>query len=257
MFYFFSKLLLFLIQPLTWIFGLLLISLFIRPVRWKRRCLRASVGLALLLTNPLLSNLALWCWEAPPVKIADISPGYSTGLVLGGYLSYSKEQAEDYVTFNEFGNRLANALELYGEGKIQYILLSGRYGSEPTERDATDNEAVRYLTRIGFPADRLMVEYQARNTYENILFSEKLLESKGLAHSKVILLTSAFHIPRAMAVARKQGLDCQPFPTDRLRRSPSWKPVDWLIPNSFALHVWEILFKEWAGMAMYRATGYL
>lgn len=257
MFYFFSKVLLFLIQPLNWIFGLLLISLVVRSGRWKRRCLRTSVGLALALTNPLLSNLALYLWETPPVRIADIPSGLATGMVLGGFLAYSNEETEDYATFNEFGNRLINALELFGEGKIRYILLSGRYGPEPEERDSMDNEAVRFLTRIGFPPDRLLVEYRSRNTYENFLFSKELLHSRGMDDSKIVLLTSAFHMPRALAVARRQGLDCRPFPTDRLHRRLTWKPADWLIPSSYSLHVWELLFKEWAGIAMYRLTGYL
>ena len=256
MFYFLSKLLLFLIQPLNWIFGLLLLALVVKPAKWKRRCLRISIGLALAMTNPLLSNLALWLWEAPAVKIADIPDGYTTALVLGGFLAYSGREEEDFITFNEFGNRLANALELWGEGRVQFMLLSGRYGPEPDLRDATENEAVRYLKRTGFPMDQLLVEYRSKNTYENIIFSKELLTTTQLAEDRILLLTSAFHMRRALATSTRQGLRCTPFPTDRLRHPLSWNPVDWLIPSSYALHVWELLIKEWVGMGMYKITGY-
>ncbi|MBK7410772.1 MAG: YdcF family protein [Saprospirales bacterium] len=256
MFYFFSKLLLFLIQPLNWIFGLLLLRLIVKQPKWKRRCLRISIGLALVVTNPLLSNLALWLWETPAVKIADIPSGYSTALVLGGFLAYSGRKEEDFITFNEFGNRLANALELHGENKVRFILLSGRYGPEPEARDATENEAVKYLNRTGFPMDQLLVEYQSKNTYENIVFSKELLKTVHRSDDRILLLTSAFHMPRAMATARRLGLNCTAFPTDRLRRPLSWNPVDWFFPSSYALHIWELLIKEWVGVVMYKITGY-
>jgi uncharacterized SAM-binding protein YcdF (DUF218 family) len=62
----------------------------------------------------------------------------------------------------------------------------------------------KYLKSINFPDSALIVESESKNTYENALFTKKMIDSLNL-NGSFILVTSAIHMPRAMAVFKKVG----------------------------------------------------
>lgn len=256
MFYFFSKLLAFLIQPLIWVLLLLVLGILTKnPVR-KRRRFRMAFLLLILFTNPFLLNLAQRLWEIPPVTMDSLPEEVRTVVVLGGYIAHGSQAPDDRLNFNQYPNRLTHAAELYGANKVDCILLSGRMEEEPVPGILPDSPAQRFLERMQIPAGDVLLEYLSRNTYENIRFSIDLLEGQGL-EKRVILVTSAFHMRRALAICRSQGLDCIPYATDILQKKPQWNPNTWLIPSGGALEKWDLLIKEWIGMVAYRAAGYI
>lgn len=252
MFFVLSKLLFFFIRPLNWVAALLIYGLMAKPGLRKRRALRLALGLLLVFTNPILPNLLLRWWEVRPVEIAQLEQNYPYGIVLGGYLSFRTASPRDRANLNENPNRLINAAELHRLGKIGKILLSGGGGSLLHGDLFDDQEAPRLLLRLGVLEDDIVVEGQSRNTYENIRNSKALLP----ADSTVLLFTSAFHMRRALAICRKQGVDAIPYPTDVKYQPPTWAPNDWLLPDPGALRKWEILCKEWIGLITYKLLGY-
>jgi uncharacterized SAM-binding protein YcdF (DUF218 family) len=68
------------------------------------------------------------------------------------------------------------------------------------------------LQDFGVPAQAMLLEETSRNTRENASFSTTLLKARGVQH--ILLVTSALHMPRALALFTAQGLQADPAPTD-------------------------------------------
>ncbi len=119
---------------------------------------------------------------------------------------------------------------------------------------ATTAEAVliaEYLVSHGFPRDRLIVEDRSRDTYENAVMGRKIAAPKG--HERWLLVTSAWHMPRAMAAFRAQGwpITAAPPAPDQGR------------PNGFRLRfnlgrglgIIDTALHEYLGLLAYRLNG--
>jgi uncharacterized SAM-binding protein YcdF (DUF218 family) len=106
-------------------------------------------------------------------------------------------------------------------------------------------------TNSGVPPGAVAVETKSRNTYQNLAFTREMIASHpGLAW----LVTSAVHMPRAMAVARKLGIRLHPYPCD-YRASPLQHWYAWL-PNSGGPSMFAQAFHEIVGRLYYRMKGY-
>ena len=255
MFFILSKVLQFLLAPLNWIAALLLLGLFWpRPI-WRKRFLYAGIGLFFLATNPLLINGVLWAYEYPTLPMEEVPEGQSAVVILGGYLKLSGSRPQDRLHLNEFPNRLINGLELYFDDKADHLLLSGGIGTLFAQEFIEAEEVGLFLQDLAVPDSALLLESKSRNTYENIHNTQALLQEKGLSEP-VILVTSAFHMRRALAICEKQGLEVIPFSTDILYQKPRWILQDWLFPDGGAPKIWGLLIKEWIGTVVYKLKGY-
>lgn len=113
---------------------------------------------------------------------------------------------------NQYADRLVHAVALYKAGKADVILLSG--GSSPGAR--SEAHLMRdVLAVMGVPAEHLILEDQSRNSHDNAVNSARLLRDRGM--HRILLVTSAFHMPRANALFLAQGLDVIAAPTDYQR----------------------------------------
>ena len=253
MFFILSKLAYFLTTPLVWIFILCIIALCLKNKKTARKlCITAGV-LLLVLSNPFLAYKATKAYETAPINAHTITEPYEYALVLGGFTDY--DASVDRVVFQSSSDRLWQTLWLYQQGKVKKIILSGGEG-RILKRNYTESESTRdFLVEMGIPANDIIVETLSRNTFENIVYSKKILDS--LHHSAPILLvTSATHLPRAMACARKAQLPVHAFSTDYFI-APSKLGIDfYIIPESAALEQWRKLIREIIGFAMYKIAGY-
>ncbi len=257
MFFFLSKLLNFLVRPLNWIVALLVFAAFAKSERWRRRTFAAGLVLLWLLTNHAFFNLVVRGWEPPPVAAASIDPPAEVAIVLGGYSNPYILPSDDRYNFAWNANRLTQALELYFQGRVRRLLLSGGSGNPFDQSYSEAREVVRLLTLLGIPEQDLIVEGRSRNTHENAVRSKAVLDSLGLSSQKCLLITSAWHMPRALGCFRKAGLDVQPYPVDYMSERWRWTPSMWLWPNPMDLHRWTLLWNEWAGYVVYWLKGYL
>jgi len=96
----------------------------------------------------------------------------------------------------------------------------------------------------------MVLESRSRNTYENILFSKAIVKPKP--DEVWLLATSAMHMPRAMAIAKKLDWPMTPWPTDFLTDSQSGRDV-WEIEGNLGLM--DYVIHEWIGLAAYRLSG--
>ena len=144
------------------------------------------------------------------------------------------------------GDRLAQAIKFYHQGKIDRILMSG--GSAGILKKSLP-EAIytaEFLKSINIPDSAIIIEKDSRNTKENFEYAAKLLKGLNKPDAKILVITSAWHIPRTKLLAQKQGLkNIDYYPTNSLRDNYSFE--DYLLPQAGAINGWELLLKEWVG----------
>ena len=256
MFFILSKLLYFILQPLSWLIGLPIFAMLTKNARRKRRILRGAFFILVLITNPFLSNRIFHAWEAEPVKMSALRDTFDVGIVLGGYTK-GGTYANDRLVLAPAANRLIDAIQLYKRGYIKKLLITGGDGRLLGESYPESYWAKNYLLDIGVKPEDILFEDQSRNTHENAAFSKQLLDKQGLTNAKLLLFTSAFHIPRAQACFKKVGLNTQPYPTHFEAEKLTIQPQTWLTPDADLIKNWEMFLKEWVGYAVYKLQGYV
>lgn len=256
MFFYLSQFLSFLAMPLTiisllWVFGLLYIK-----KKWGKRCLWIGLILLWFFSNKFIVNQAMLAWE-PDFKDFNKIQTRTYGIVLTGVTNLSKT-AYDRTFFNKGADRITHALQLYREGKIKKILITGGQGLNPVNPQSEAQILQRFLLMTGVPPEDVMIEDQSKNTHENALFTKEFLKEKGIdVNQEFILITSAFHMKRAQACFDKVGLVTETFPTDYYSNDTKYDIPTLLFPDPYSIFIWHIVSKELIGILVYGLVGYI
>lgn len=112
----------------------------------------------------------------------------------------------------------------------------------------------RWLLGRGIPASQIIVEPKSRNTAENARESAAIIRAAGW--KKVVLVTSAFHMPRSVMCFRKAGIEVIPYPVDYYA-SRTFPGPEALVPGESALETTTVVIKELIGIAAYKVRGYI
>ncbi len=258
MFFILSKLLAFLLRPIVWVFFLLLASLWVKKAKTRRRLLWSSLIVLFLFSNGFLFNLLVRWWEQPASATTRFDPQktYPVAILLGGYSELSAPEHGQLHHLSASGNRFHQALQLYERGIFKTWLLSGGSGQLLNNKKKEALLVKDLLLKLGVDTSDILVEANSRNTHENALFSKKVMDEK-FPETEALLITSAWHMPRAKACFEKEGLSVIPFRTDFKSKKIAWQPEKILLPDTGALKNWELLIKEWVGYLVYWFTGYL
>ena len=236
-----SKLLLFLIKPVIWIFALLLIAAFNKTARYRKNILYLAIGIFFLFGNEFLVGMVMNAYQADYPNKAQ----YDVGIVLGGFGGLNKRNNK--IAFYSAGDRLFQAIALYKQGDIKKILLSGGNASLTDNKIKEADLAIDYLKLIGIPDSAILVENQSRNTLENARNSCKIID-RYKSDAKILVITSAWHIPRAKLIFDRFAKGkIEYYPTD-FSGSTIFDFDDYIIPSAGAMACWETLLKEWIGL---------
>ncbi|MEL6718652.1 MAG: YdcF family protein [Bacteroidota bacterium] len=256
MFFLFSKILNFLINPLVWILAAMLYALWTKKADRKKKSLWLALGLFLFFSNDFLSNQLLHWWEKDSITAGQIQSGaYDVAILLGGYGDAYIVPDHDRFNFGKAANRFTQTYELYQAGKVKRILLTGGKSDIWQANQSESILAKDLLLRLGVPDSAILLEPNARNTRENASFTKELLSQ--IDHQDCLLITSAFHMKRAKACYDKVNIEYTPYAVDyRSKRSPKSLKY-YLVPNSNAFGIWQMLIKEWVGYVVYRLAGYV
>ncbi len=252
MFFILSKLLSFLIAPIIWIVALIIWALFTKNNQRKKKLLIVAAALILIFSNAFLFNEVMGAWELQTKKYEDLKE-YDVGIVLGGMMAYDGEF--DRIMFMRGTDRLMQAIELYKKGYIKKILFSGGSGSIIRQDMKEGIYAKRYLLTLGIPETDILIESESNNTRENALFSKEILEKQPGGKS-YLLITSAFHMRRALGCFHQVGLDPDYYSTDRYSGMRAWVFDNLFIPNISSLQQWHMLIHEVIGFLVYKIAGY-
>jgi uncharacterized SAM-binding protein YcdF (DUF218 family) len=183
-----------------------------------------------------------------PARTVAATPSADAIVVLGGALSGASPPRRPTFNLGPAAGRVWHAAQLYRAGKARWIVVAG--GNQPgQEREQVEAEAiVEMLEVLGVPRQAIRREGQSRNTRENATNSLPLVQSLGA--KRVLLVTSAVHMPRSMKTFRRawsgSGVELIPATTDTEPETPRFLLKMW-IPDASALAFVTRLIKEYAG----------
>lgn len=177
-----------------------------------------------------------------------------TGIImLGGAVDVHASIANDTVALNDGAERITTTAELALRFPQARIFLSGGAGETADGKFVSESAlAKEMLLELGIPADRISMEESSRTTAENAL--ESFAALKPSPSDRWLLVTSAYHMPRAMAVYRAVGFDVTAYPTDFRTTFHSGR---WEMPRTIAdgFETLDSAAHEWAGLLGYRLGG--
>jgi uncharacterized SAM-binding protein YcdF (DUF218 family) len=180
----------------------------------------------------------------PPVPLERL-PGADAIVVLGGVVEAAVPPERPDPNLGAAADRIWHAARLYRAGKAPRILAVG--GNLPwsgVERPESSVMA-ELLQELGVPAAAILQESSSRTTRENRDRSLPMLQALGVR--RILLVTSALHMPRALALFRATGLEVVPAPTDFEIHSPDHAHLLRWLPDAQALADGTRAFKEYLG----------
>ena len=247
---FFNKLLPIFFLPLGWVFLLLGFAL-VRRKWWP-----VVVAWLVLLTAsvPATGNRLIGWLESlyPAIKIAEAGPADAV-VVLGGILG--PKAAPGYVTnWSESYERYDGGVALLRAGRAKVLVFTGARMPWSKKTVALEGDDLRAIAIAqGLPAEQILVTREISNTREEARAVAAMAKAQGW--KKVIVVTTAWHMPRAARVFRNAGVDFIPFPVDfRSDQIRELAAVDFL-PKAEALQLTETALRECYGIAFYAVTG--
>ncbi|GAB4535366.1 MAG: hypothetical protein Fur0018_25600 [Anaerolineales bacterium] len=237
----------------------LLLAGFALRARLNRRGRALLLGVLLLLWlggNPWVSLLLTRSleWRYLP----DGEPASAPVIVLLGGDTAPASPPQPIV---QPGERAFYAAALYHQGKAEHILVSGGVIPWQTGGEASTpaDQMWQVLRLLDVPPQAITLEARSRNTAENARYSAEILAGWGVR--RVILVTSALHMPRAKTLFEAQGLSVIPAPTAFVVTRASWRAAfhgGWqngllnLMPDADSLARTSTALKEYLGLALYR-----
>lgn len=241
--------------PIAWIFLVLLYAWFAKRSIKKNFALAVCIILFYCTSTPfLVGHLMLW-WEVPPVAYAEMEK-YDVGVILSGPVRNFKSP-KDRVYIARGSDRFLHTADLYREGIIKNVVITGGYKKMGLEGVANEAEKIKtVLMNSGVPDSVIFWEANAKNTNENAINAGKILNEK-FEGQKYLLITSAFHMKRALACFEKREIKVTPFSTD-FYTSDSSDRIHFtaFIPNAGSFSAFSLLMKEWVGLLIYKMVGY-
>jgi uncharacterized SAM-binding protein YcdF (DUF218 family) len=176
------------------------------------------------------------------------------GLAIGRSTQVSGNSITGPIVLGPAGERATEGMALARRFPNARLVFSGGSADLMGGGIPEGDIARAFYSRLGLPDGRLTIERRSRNTIENAQFSKKLLEPKP--NEYWILVTSAAHMPRAVAVFRKATFSIVPYPVDYHTNGDasdfayfSFSPID-------NLSNIDIAAKEWIGLMVYWQTGH-
>jgi uncharacterized SAM-binding protein YcdF (DUF218 family) len=255
MFFTLAKTVGFFSAPSNVLITLALIGVVLMATRFARAGRRVAVFAVLVLAfvgwSPLGNAIILPLEERFPPW--DASRGVPTGIIcLGGALDTVVSPVRGEVAVNEAAERMTAMAELARRFPDARIVFSGGSGRLLYD-GATESElAERLFVSFGIEKSRITLEDKSRDTAENARLTRDIVQPKP--NERWLLVTSAYHMPRAVALFREAGFSVEAFPVDYRTRGAA----DMLRPFSTlgdGLRRTDTAVREWAGLIVYWITG--
>lgn len=242
MYFIFAAITTLMLSPLVWAVVLLFIALVSKKPVKKRRLIISSVTVLIIFSNPWLLYLYANCWNVDPAPL-DQKKTYSAVIVLGGFTNQDKYGKG---TFNAHLERFVRAMELKTTGQAAHIFISGGNSTPRGDNFTESRWAKEKMEQFHIPDTAIMFEDKSRNTVENARFTRQALLQAHLP-APYPLVTSSFHMRRAMYIFKKAGIEVIPVPCDYLSGNNKLGPSDYFVPSAAAIDSWGYYMKELVG----------
>ena len=264
MFLFLSKLLPLFFYPLGLACLLMIVALVLlwKWPRWASLPIFLALIILLVASNGWVYGAVVKSLEWQNIPQGEL-PKAAAIVVLGGATkpAFAPRPAPDIT---DEGDRILYGAQLYREGKAPIVIASGGRidwrGSGPPE----SGDMAAILETLGVPWSAILQDPTSLNTYENAVNVRKILDERGIDR-RVLLVTSAMHIPRSLLIFQRQGIEAIPAPTDFLvtaediqesSRSTQAILLNFL-PDADRLQKTTRALKEYVGMLIYWLKGWI
>lgn len=225
--------------------------LLFNAISWAKIILIPSSILALLLTVYPFGDLLIEPLEKRFSQPTELPKNIDGIIILGGGEHLNISINWNRPELGNGGDRYIGAKELSNYYPDAPIIFTGGSGSVRLQNTKGEGYlAKQLLTTLGIAEDRLIIESKSRNTYENFKLVKPFLP---VENGHYLLVTSAFHMPRAMGIARKQGVNVSPYPVDFRSISRELRKINFNFHKN--LKSLEPAWKEWIGLTIYYWTG--
>lgn len=263
MFLYLSKLLPLFLYPLglaSLLMLVALVTLWKRP-RWAAAAIAGALIVLFVGSNGWVSRSLVRSLESQNIPPGEL-PNAEAIVVLGG-ATKPAFRPRPSVDLSEEGDRVLYGAQLYQQKKAPLVVVSGGriswYGSGPSESE----DMATILSLLGVPTEAILQEPNSLNTYENAVNVRKILDARGI--HRVLLVTSAMHMPRSLLIFKRQGIGAIPAPTDFLVTDNELREIQStpqatllnLLPDADRLYQFTRALKEYVGLVVYRLRGWL
>ena len=247
-----SKIVWALASPAALLFYVVLAALILQ--RRQPRVATTLLGAATLFLLALLT-MPLAYWAASPLESrfapVRVPPEHVDGvIVLGGAIDTNASNITGQVETLESAERLFAFMELARRFPNAKLIFSGG-AAFPKPGEAVEADLARTLFAAqGLDISRIVFERESRNTWENALFSQKLMHPKS--GETWLLITSSWHMPRSIGIFRRIGWNVTAYPVDHLAPDPhKW----FMFEPEVQLRNLALASKEWIGLVSYYLLG--
>jgi uncharacterized SAM-binding protein YcdF (DUF218 family) len=225
-------------------------------LRWRSKALIATPLLLLwifgtpAISDPLMRSLE----DRFPYRSNQECPKADAVFVFGGMLGLRDHRGSG-IEWNEAAERFDRAVELYKAGRARMLVLSGgpeRYHGAPDEGELLKSKA----TALGVPDAAIVVTHETVNTEEEAHAIISLVALQGW--KRVLIVTSAYHMPRAMRLSDDCLAELIPVPVAYETPDPktawAYKRPEYFLPQAHALFISERALREYLGILFYAVT---
>ncbi|WP_353151694.1 YdcF family protein [Pollutimonas bauzanensis] len=245
-----------LVIPLNLCITLLVVAAVLFMLRQRKTAFfvaAAGLGWALFWSLPASS---LWAGgrleQLYPYKMPMSMPNAQAIVVLGGSTANNRLNWFEPYDSATATSRIDTAAMLYKAHRAPLIIVSGAaLDGKVSEAQLMANS----LAQQDIPPDAVVIENRSYTTYENALYTVEAL--KQLHINQVLIVTSALHMPRAMAVFKKQGVVAVAAPSAPQIVVPGKQGFSFWQPNMRALEASRSIIKEYVGLLVYWVRGWI
>jgi uncharacterized SAM-binding protein YcdF (DUF218 family) len=206
----------------------------------------ASLLLLLALSTNVVAHALIRTLEPPPLDAADRAAAQAIVILAGGRIYSSPEWGGDTVSSSTL-RRLRYGAQLARETRLPVLLAGG----DPDRTRLPEARLMQTVLEGEFGVKARWIEERSETTAQNARLSAAILARSGI--SAVLLVTDAFHMPRAQRAFALAGLTPIAAPTGYIGRRAF--RLQQLVPNAEALRVSNVALREWAAGLWYRLRG--
>ena len=240
---YFHKILPQIFSPLVFVIVLLIIGIIFR----SKKISLISLTILIIFSLPIISNrLTIYLESNYSIKhISEVSQADAI-VVLSGMVRTIKTKDGLNYEFNDAVDRIISGIRLYKNNKAPLLILTR--GKVPWSIGIAEGEYLLNIAiKFGIPEANILLTNNVQNTDQEARSIKNLLPNKKI---KIILVTSAFHMPRAQKVFEAVNIQIIPFPVDFQHQSDKITLMDF-IPSAGSFKETSFFVKEIIGRLYY------
>jgi uncharacterized SAM-binding protein YcdF (DUF218 family) len=233
-----------------------LFAVVLRKPKVSAILLICGFSLLFVLSSPVVSHFLMRGLEGQYPPSLSYKPADAVVLLGGSVIG--KIPPRIYVETNRDANRIFHAARVFRQSGSPALVLTGGIVEVISAEivPEADNMSELLSELFGIDSADMLLERESQNTRENAVFTKRMMDSVGLGRD-IILVTSAYHMPRSAAIFRKAGFTVTPAPTGYFMHDfINAKPIA-LLPNAVALSESSIAIREYFGLLVYKIMGWI